>query len=194
LAQSSPLGPAPCTPAAPNRRTLPVGASSPTRSPLSLARCSMGPTSRCRPHPRSRSFSRCPAGPACQPSRLFFRSPSLGGGSRLSDPSPPNRPCTTCVLPWTPHPRRTPRSRPSPPWPFSSRLAPARPPLPSFGHSQPSAPASHRLHAAGSSDAVCCDRVPVPPPPLGAHRVCCLGKLSHITRSSGHPLVHRHPL
>jgi hypothetical protein len=75
------------------------------------------------------------------------RSPSLTGGSRLSDLSPPNRPSTTYASPWSPRQRHTPRPRTSPPWPISSRLAPACPPLPSFAHSQPSAPASRRAHA-----------------------------------------------
>ena len=77
---------------------------------------------------------------------------------------------------------------------FSSFLAPARPPHPSFAHSQPSALASHRAHAPGSSAAVRCDCAPVQSPPLGACRVCCLSKLRHVTRSSGHPLVHPCPL
>jgi hypothetical protein len=152
---------------------------------LSLARCPVGPTCRCRPHPRSCNFSCCPVGPACQPGRPFSRSPSVTGGSHLSDPYPPNRSCTTYASPWTPRPRRTPRPHPSPPMAFSSCLAPAH--LPSFAH-------SHRAHAAGSSVAVRCDRALVPPPPLGARRVCCLGKLRHVTHSPGRPLVHPRPL
>jgi hypothetical protein len=154
----------------------------------------VGPTCRRRPHRRSRNFSRCLAGPACQLGHSFSRSPSLIGGSCLSDPAPLNRPCTTCASSWTSRTRRTPRPRPSPPRPFSSCLALACPPLPSFAHSQPSALASHHAHAAGSSAAVCCDRAHVPPPPLGARCVCCLGKLRHITHSSGRPLVHHRSL
>jgi hypothetical protein len=145
---SAHLSPAP---AAPDRRTTTVGASPRPRAllSLSLARCPVGPTCRRRPHLRTRNFSRCPMGPACQPGRPFTRPPSLTGGSRMSDPSPLNRPRTTRVSPWTPRPRRTPRPRPSPPRPFSSCRAPVRPPLPSLSHSQPSALASHRAHAQG---------------------------------------------
>jgi hypothetical protein len=149
LAQASPSGPAPRAPVAPDRWTPPIGASPSARSPLSLARCQVGPTCRRRPHPRSCNFSRCPVGPACQPGPSFTRSALLTGGSRLSDPSPPNRQRTTCASPWTPRPRRTLGPRSSPPRPFSSCLALARPPLPSFAHSQLSALASTRTHAQG---------------------------------------------
>jgi hypothetical protein len=98
-------------------------------------------------------------GLARQPGRPFVRSLSLIGGSRLSDPSPPNRPRMTHASPWNPCPRRTPRPRPSPPWPFSSCPAPARPPLPSLAHSQPSALDSHRAHTQG-----------VPPPLVVIYR------------------------
>jgi hypothetical protein len=77
---------------------------------------------------------------------------------------------------------------------FYSCLAPARPPLPSFAHSQPSELASHCAHAAGSSAVVRCDRTSILPPPLGAHHVCCLSKLCHVSRSSGQPLIHLRPL
>jgi hypothetical protein len=110
----------------------------------------VGPTCRRRSHPRARNLYRCTTGPACQPDRPFSRSPSLTGGSRLSDLSPPNRPSMTCASPWSPRQRRTPRPCMSPPRPISSLLAPARPPLPSFAHSQPSAPASRRAHAQGA--------------------------------------------
>jgi hypothetical protein len=89
-------------------------------------------------------------GPACQPDRPFSRSPSLTGGSCLSDPSPPNRPYTAYASTWNPRPRRTLRPRMSPPQPIYNRLAPARPPLPSFAHSQPIAPTSRRAHAQGA--------------------------------------------
>jgi hypothetical protein len=73
---------------------------------------------------------------------------------------------------------------------FSSCLALARPPLSSFTHSQPLALTSHRAHTPGSSATVRCDRASVPPPLLGARRICFLCKLRHVTRSSGRPLVH----
>jgi hypothetical protein len=93
---------------------------------------------------------RCPVGPTRQLGRPFARPLSLTRGSRLSDPSLPNRPCTTHASLWTPRPRRTPRPRPSPPWPFSSCPVLHSLPFPSLAHSQPSALASHRAHTQGA--------------------------------------------
>jgi hypothetical protein len=129
-------------------------------SSLSPSRCLVGSTYRRQFSPHTRACSLCPAGPACQPSRLFARPLSLTHGSCLSDPSLLNRPHTTRASPWTPRPRHMPRSHPSPPRPFSSCPVPHSLSSPSLAHSQPSALASHRAHTQGAPSSLAVVRRP----------------------------------
>jgi hypothetical protein len=136
------------------------------------------------------TFSRCPAGPACQPGRPFARPLSPTRGSRLSDPSLPNRPRTSRASPWTPCPRRTPRPRPSPPRPFSSCLVPHSLPFPlTRSLAALSTHLAPRAHL-GSSAAIRCGLAPILRSPSSRRRVCCLGELRLVTRDPRRPWVH----
>jgi hypothetical protein len=136
------------------------------------------------------SSTRCLVGPTRQLGRPFARPLSLTRGSRLSDPSLLNRPCMTHASLWTPRPRRTPRSRPSPPWPFSS--CPVLHSLP-FPLTHALAALSTRLTPCAhpwSSAAVHRGITPVLRSSSSPRHVCCLGELRLVTLDPGHPSVH----
>jgi hypothetical protein len=144
----------------------------------------VGLTCRHQNPPCARTFSRCPAGPACQPGRPFARPLSLTRGSCLSDSSSSNCSRTTHASPWTPRPQRTLRPRPVPTPAFSSCPVPTRPPLPSLAAlSTHLAPRAH----LGSSVAVHRGLAPILWSPSSPHRVCCLGELRLVTHDPRHP-------
>jgi hypothetical protein len=162
----------------------------PIHPPLGDFHCLVGPTCWCGSPTRTHTFSRCPTGPARQPGHPFARPLSLTRGSHLSNPSLPNRPRMSRVSSWTPRPRRTPRSRPSPPRPFSSCLVPHSLPFPlTRSLAALSTRLAPRAHL-GSSVAIRRGLAPILRSPSSPRRVCCLNELRLVTCVPGHPWVH----
>jgi hypothetical protein len=119
-AQTSPPGPVPRAPVAPDRRTPPVGVSLPRECSLylSLALCPLGPICRRQlSFARALSFSLCLAGPDCQSS-------SHCPHALVLSPCAMGQPCQFCL----PHARRGPARAHSRTSPDFSAITPAHVP------------------------------------------------------------------